>query len=53
MVKTPKEIVAQLDAYVIGQDDAKKPSQWPYITVIAACSCQKPCSAKLPQRIYS
>lgn len=49
-ILTPKEIVAQLDNYIIGQDDAKKLLRLHCTIVIAVCKSQRSYNKKLLQR---
>ena len=49
---TPKQIVAELDRHIIGQDDAKRPWPLPYETAGGACNWRRNCAKRSALKIF-
>lgn len=49
---TPREIVSELDKYIVGQNDAKRAVAWLFATVGAAAACLNRCTPKLRPRTF-
>ena len=49
---SPREIVSELDRFIVGQNEAKKP--WPSLcaTVGAACRSQSTCAKKSCRKTF-